>query len=197
MITIAVTGGMGAGKTETTKMLEALGAVAIHADQVAHQTYQPKGPAYDAVVETIGSQVLAGDGSVDRSKLGDIVFNDSEARERLEEIVWHHTRRSITELLKRHRDDGEQVAVIEAAVLYEAAWDDLADYVVTVEASEDERIRRLLGRTNLAASEIRDRIASQLPSAERIARADYHISNDGDLRQLSDAVNSTWRAITQ
>ena len=178
-------------------MLEALGAVVIHADLVAHQTYQPDGPAYDAVVETFGSQVLASDGSVDRYKLGDIVFNDSEARKRLEEIVWHHTRRSISELLKCHRDDGEQVAVIEAAVLYEAAWDDLADYVVTVEASEDERIQRLLGRTNLAASEIRDRIASQLPSAERIARADYHISNDGDLRQLSDAVNSTWRAITQ
>ena len=196
MITIAVTGGMGAGKTETTKMLEARGAVVIHADQVAHQTYQPNGPAYDAVVERFGSQVLAGDGSVDRAKLGKIVFNDSEARKRLEAIVWHHTRVAISGLLTRHRADGKRVAVIEAAVLYEAAWDDLADYVVTVEASEDERVRRLLSRTSLAESEIRDRIASQLPSAERIARADYHISNDGDLRQLSQAVNSIWRAIT-
>ena len=178
-------------------MLEALGAVAIHADQVAHQTYQPDGPAYDAVVETFGSQVLAGDGSIDRSKLGKIVFNDSEARKRLEEIVWCHTRIAISELLTRYRADGKRVAVIEAAVLYEAGWDDLADYVVTVEASEDERVRRLIRRTSLAESGIRDRIASQLPSTERIARADYHISNDGDLHQLSDAVNSTWRAITQ
>lgn len=197
MITIAVTGGMGAGKTETTKMLGALGAAVIHADQVAHQTYHPNGPAYDSVVSAFGSQVLAQDGSVDRSKLGDLVFSHPSTRKRLEAIVWTHARKAMSELLKRHDAEGKRVAVVEAAVLYEAGWDALADYVVTVEASEEERIRRLLCRTELDVADIRERMSAQLPQSERIARADYHISNDGDLSDLSNAVNSIWRAITQ
>ena len=197
MITIAVTGGMGAGKTETTKMLGALGAAVIHADQVAHQTYQPDGPAYDSVVSAFGSQVLAQDGSVDRSKLGEVVFSDSNARKRLETIVWAHARKAMSELLKRHHAEGKRVAVIEAAVLYEAGWDALADDVVTVEASEEERVRRLLCRTELDSTDIRERMSAQLPPSERIARANYHISNDGDLSDLSEAVNSVWRAITK
>lgn len=197
MITIAVTGGMGAGKTETTKMLEALGAAVIHADQVAHQTYQPGGPAFDPVVATFGQQVLASDGSIDRSKLGNIVFNDADARSRLEAIVWDRTRQAISKLLTQHEADGSKVAILEAAVLYEAGWDNLVDCVVTVEASDEERVRRLLDRTGLTSTEIRERMLAQMPPSERIARADYHISNDGDLRQLSDAVNSIWRAITQ
>ena len=197
MITIAVTGGMGAGKTETTKMLEALGAVAIHADQVAHTTYEPDGAAYDAVVEAFGSRVLDPNGLIVRHKLGAIVFGDPKQRQRLESIVWDKTREAISETLSRHEAEGCEVAVIEAAVLFEAGWESLADSVVTVEAPEEERVRRLRARSGLEESEIRKRISAQLTPAERSIRADYHISYEGNLHDLSNSVSSIWQTLMQ
>ena len=178
-------------------MLESLGAMAIHADQVAHMTYEPDGAAYDAVVEAFGSRVLDSDGLIVRQKLGAIVFGDPKQRERLESIVWNDTRRLISEILSRYEAEGCEVAVIEAAVLFEAGWESLADSVITVEASEEERIHRLRAHASLKESEIRERMAAQLTSAERIKRADYHISNEGNRDDLSEAVCRIWHELTQ
>ena len=196
MITIAVTGGMGAGKTETTKIIESFGAVAIRADEVAHQTYEPNGPAYTPLVEAFGSQILAADGSIDRQTLGALAFGDPGNRKRLEDIVWGETKRSIASMLRQYRSAGIEVALIEAAILYEAGWDDLADVVVTVEAPESVRTRRIKSRTGLSETEIRKRFAAQLACDQRIQRADYHITNDGQLSDLSNAVRSVWNQIS-
>lgn len=196
MITIAVTGGMGAGKTETTKIIESLGAVAIRADEVAHQTYEPNGPAYTPLVEAFGSQILAAGGSIDRQTLGALAFGEPGNRKRLEEIVWGETKRSIASMLRKYRSAGIEVALIEAAILYEAGWDDLADVVVTVEAPESVRTRRIKSRTGLSETEIRNRFAAQLACDQRIRRADYHITNDGQLSDLSNAVRSVWNQIS-
>lgn len=197
MITIAVTGGMGAGKTEITKILEALGSVAIHADEVAHQTYEPDGPAYTRLVNAFGSQILSDNGCVDRQILGTLAFNDVGMRKRLEEIVWGETKRSIANLLGRYRSAGIKVAVIEAAVLFEAGWDDLADTVVTVEAPEAVRTRRVMSRTGMSETEIRKRFAAQHSCEQRIKRADFHITNDGQLDELSNAVHAVWKQVTK
>ena len=197
MITIAVTGGMGAGKTETTKMLEVLGATVIRADELAHRSYAPGTIAHGEIVRVFGAAVLDPDGNVDRAKLGGIVFGDRRQRERLESIVWHETRRMMVESLARHYRSHERVVVIEAAVLFEAGWHDLADTVITVEAPEDIRVARLRSRTGLSEDEIRSRFAAQLSSTERIERADQVICNDGDLTQLNGYVSSIWRQLTQ
>lgn len=197
MITIAVTGGMGAGKTETTKIFESLGASVIHADEVAHRTYEPGGPAYVPLVDAFGSQVLTTDGGIDRQKLGVLAFSDPNLRRRLEAIVWSETKRAIADSIRRYRSDGIEVVLIEAAVLYEAGWEDLADLVVTVEASESIRAHRIELRTGLSAAEIRERFAAQLQPAERIARADHYITNDGQLSDLTDAVHAVWNQIHQ
>ena len=197
MITIAVTGGMGAGKTETTKILEALGAVAIHADEVAHQTYEPGAPAFAPLMDAFGSQILAGNGRIDRRILGALAFGDAGVRKRLEEIVWGETKRSIANLLGRYRSAGVAAVVIEAAVLYEAGWDDLADAVVTVEAPESVRKRRIKLRTGMSDVEIRKRFAAQLSCDQRIERADYHVNNDSELNDLSKAVHAVWKQAIQ
>lgn len=197
MITIAVTGGMGAGKTETTKILEAAGATVIRADEVAHQTYEQGGPAYRPLVEAFGPQILMPDGNINRQKLGAMAFGDPSLRKRLEEIVWSETKQLIADSQRRYRSAGIDVVVIEAAVLYEAAWDDLADVVVTVEASESIRTRRIELRTGLSSAEIRKRFAAQLTPTIRIARADYHIENNGQLNDLTDAVQAVWKLICQ
>lgn len=195
MITIAVTGGMGAGKSETAKLLQQRGARVVHADQIAHRTYARGAPAFEAIVAAFGDGILTADGDIDRARLGDIVFASPQRRRQLEAIVWPAARTLITREIGDLRSRGCDVAALEAAVLYEAGWDDLADVVVTVEASEPTRLRRVRERTGMSDAAIRERFAAQLPSATRIRRADHCLTNDGTRADLADEVARIWNTI--
>ncbi|HEY6393884.1 MAG TPA: dephospho-CoA kinase, partial [Candidatus Binataceae bacterium] len=138
MITIGVTGGIGSGKSTVVRILGELGAPVMDVDKLAHLTYAPDGAAYSEVVAAFGERILAPDRSVDRKKLGPIVFADPAGLKKLTDIVWPRTFESMRKTVSGMRSKGEKrPIVIEAAVLVEANWQPLFDEIWLVTASQD------------------------------------------------------------
>jgi dephospho-CoA kinase len=192
MIVIGLTGGIGAGKSEASRILQGLGAVIISADQVGHQAYDPGTEAWQEVVRAFGEEILQPDGSIDRKQLGGIVFSDPAQLETLNRIMHPRMARMVAERIEQLRAEGAPVVVVEAAVLFEAGWDSLVDEVWTVDAPVEAVVRRLQARNVLSESEVRKRIGSQMTSQERARRADVVIDNSGDVAALQSAIESWW-----
>ena len=197
MITIAVTGGIGAGKSETVDILKRLGARIVSADLLGHAAYARGTTGYDELVRSFGAEIVGADGEIDRKIVGDIVFRDETKLKILQSIVWHRIRAMLKDELCRNRTDKVEVTAVEAAVLYEAGWQNLADRVWTVEASYHLRLARIVNKTGMSEGAARDRIDAQLAPEIRIEKADEVICNDGDLADLERRVTELWRATTE
>ena len=193
MLVIGLTGGIGAGKTEVARILQDLGAVVINADQVGHQAYTPHSETWQAVVAAFGEEILQENGEIDRRRLGGIVFADPDQLARLNAIMHPRMARIVSGQLQGLRDAGTPVAVVEAAVLFEAGWDSLVDEVWTTEAPVEAVVGRLQARSGLEPAEARKRIASQMSPAERTARASVVVANEGDLASLNATVRGLWQ----
>ena len=197
MITIAVTGGIGAGKSETIDILRRLGASTISADQLGHAAYAQGTPGRDDMIKAFGEKIIGQDGEIDRQSVGAIVFNDETKRKTLESIVWHRIREMLEEEIRQNRDNDKDVTAIEAAVLFEAGWDDLADRVWTVESSYHQRLARIVKKTGMDERAARKRMDAQIAPEIRTERADETIFNDGDLYALQQKVTKLWEATTK
>ena len=197
MIVIGLTGGIGSGKSEVSRMLKAWGARIIDADQLGHQAYQPRTEAWKAVVAAFGEQILQPNGEVDRIKLGAIAFSNPEALARLNAIMHPRMHEMIKERLEGLRAQGTAVAVVEAAVLIEAGWTPLMDEIWVTEAEEDVVVERVRRRSNLPDEEIRRRIRSQLTNEERVRYATAVIENNGGLAELHQRVQELWNSRVQ
>lgn len=193
MLVIGLTGGIGTGKTEVSRLLAQLGATVINADQVGHEAYTPHSEAWQEVVRTFGEDILQDSGEIDRRKLGGIVFADPERLATLNGIMHPRMAAIVREKLEVLESQGTDVAVVEAAVLFEAGWDALVGEVWTTESLVDTVVERLQQRNGFAPEEIRKRIASQMPSEDRARRADEVIENDGELEDLETAVREVWK----
>ena len=193
MLVIGLTGGIGTGKTEVSRLLAQLGATVINADQVGHEAYTPHSEAWQEVVRTFGEDILQASGEIDRRKLGGIVFADPERLATLNGIMHPRMAAIVREKLEVLESQGTDVAVVEAAVLFEAGWDALVGEVWTTESLADTVVERLQQRNGFAPAEIRKRIASQMPSEDRARRADEVIENDGELEDLETAVRGIWK----
>jgi dephospho-CoA kinase len=190
---IGLTGGIGAGKSTVTHMLEELGAAVIDADRVGHQIYLPDLPAWREIVGTFGQEVLHADRTINRQSLGKIVFADPEALRTLNRIVHPKMFERMAELIAELRVRGDMEAiVIEAAILIEANWQPLADQIWLVVASEPVVIERLAKQRNLSPEQVRTRIAAQLSNEERLKHAHVVIRNDGSLDEVRAAVQQAW-----
>ena len=144
MLTIGLTGGIGSGKSAVAKMLAELGAQILDADKVAQSTYAPGASAYSEVVAAFGEQIVAPDGTIDRTKLGPLVFADPAQLKKLTSIVWPRTMDRIRELTSEMRAKGEKLPiVVEAAILIEANWMPLFDEIWLVTAPRDRVIARV------------------------------------------------------
>ena len=197
MITIAVTGGIGAGKSETIDILRRLGASTVSADQLGHAAYAQGTPGRHDMIKAFGKNIIGQDGEIDRQSVGAIVFNDETKRKTLESIVWHRIREMLEEEIRQNRDNDKDVTAIEAAVLFEAGWDDLADRVWTVESSYHQRLARIVKKTGMDERAARKRMDAQIAPEIRTERADETIFNDGDLSALEQKVAKLWEATTK
>ena len=190
---IGLTGGIGAGKSTVTQMLEVLGAAVIDADKVGHQIYLPDLPAWREIVDTFGPEVLNADRTIDRQALGKLVFADPEALRTLNRIVHPKMFDRIGELIAEMRARGWMKAiVVEAAVLIEANWMALVDQVWVVVASEAVVVDRLAKQRHLSPEQVRTRIAAQLANDDRLKHAHVVIRNDGSLEEVRYAVQQAW-----
>jgi dephospho-CoA kinase len=195
MKVIGLTGGIGSGKSTVSQLLSELGASVLDADKVGHQCYQPGTEAWKDVVDAFGEEIVASDGSIDRKKLGAIVFGDPEALIRLNQIMHPRMYDMMADQIEEYRLGGVEVVVLEAAILFEAGWTPLVDEIWITVASEPTVVQRVRERTDLPEEQIRSRIRSQLSNEERKGKADLVISNDGGLDELREKVEELWEGL--
>jgi len=190
---IGLTGGIGAGKTTVAAVLEECGATVVHADTIGHETYLPHTEGWQRLLAVFGTTILAADQTIDRKRLGAIVFNDPQALARLNAIVHPLIFAEIQRRLATYRAAGHtQPVVVEAAVLIEANWLPLVDEVWLVLTNRDTVIERLEKQRGLPPSAVDARITAQLSDAERRRYADVIIHNSGSIEDLRRQVRSLW-----
>lgn len=193
MLTIGLTGGIGSGKSEASGILRELGALVIDADIVGHETYRNGRPAWDEIVEVFGDVVIGSDGEIDRTELGRIVFDDPVNLKRLTDIVWPKIREELKDRMEGERDGGgTDVLIVEAAVLFEAEWENLFDEIWVVTAREKDVLERLERQRNQKPEQTRARVRAQMTNEEREQRADVMVRNHEDRAALAATVKKLW-----
>ena len=195
MKVIGLTGGIGSGKSTVSQFLAELGAVIIDADKVGHKAYKPDTDIWREVVAAFGRQILTPSGDIDRKKLGEIVFGNSESLSRLNRIMHPPMYALVKTELEEYRRQGVDMVVLEAPLLIEAGWAALVDEVWVTVAPESTVLRRLEECSGLSKPQSLARIRSQLSSAEREKHADVVINNDGNLNELKSKVEKLWQAL--
>lgn len=196
-IVIGVTGAIGSGKTSAVKHLEELGGKYFGADEISHEIMLKDTEVWKRIVDKFGSKVLNEAGEIDRKKLANIVFFDSEKRKVLEEIMHPKVGEVIKNGLKRleQQKHPPDVVVIEIPLLVEADMFELVDKVLVITASDYHRLVRTITK-GMPAREALARLRSQIGDQERLKHADYAISNDGSIAQLWSQLELLWSELT-
>ena len=195
MKVIGLTGGIGSGKSTVSQFLAELGATIIDADKIGHEVLKPDTEVWREVVASFGKQIVTANGTIDRKKLGTIVFSNPEARAQLNQIMHPRIYEMVKAQLAEYQRQGTNVVVVEAPLLMEADWTLLVDEVWVTTAAEDTVLKRLRERTGLSEAESQARIRSQLPPEEKIKSADVVIDTDFDLDELKAKVRELWRGL--
>ncbi|GAB2604077.1 dephospho-CoA kinase [Streptomyces capparidis] len=190
MLRIGLTGGIGAGKSEVSALLVSHGAVLIDSDVIAREVVAPGTPGLAAVVAEFGEGMLAPDGSLDRPRLGSVVFGDPERLRALNGIVHPLVRARSAELEAAAPKDA--VVVHDVPLLAENGLAGLYDVVVVVDASPGTQLDRLTRLRGMPEQDARARMAAQATREARLAVADYVIDNDGPLEALEPQVRALW-----
>lgn len=189
---IGLTGNIAVGKSQVLQQLQALGAGIVDADRVARQVLQPDGAAFNAVLSAFGDSLLDAQGHIDRAALGRIVFGDAAALARLEALTHPAIRHQIDALVTAAR---QRVVIIEAIKLLEGDLVDAVDAVWVVDAAPEMQLARLTTQRGMTAAAARQRVRAQNPQADKLARADLVIRNDGSLAELQRQVRAAWESL--
>ena len=197
MHVIGLTGGIASGKSTVAGFFKDRQVPVIDADILGHRTYEPGSDTFSAVVRVFGDDLVAADGTINRRVLGGKVFGKPDELKKLTDIVWPGIRKLASEDLSEFEVAGNQLVVLEAAVLFEAGWEDLTDEIWVVVVEPDIAVERLATRNGLDADAARARIASQLSNEERTARANVVIENNGDLAALDQRISGAWGELQQ
>lgn len=194
---IGLTGGIASGKSTAARYLGQLGAHIIDADRLGHQVYEPGTDGFRQVVAEFGDDVVGADGRIDRKVLGGKVFGAPERLARLTAIVWPEILHlAQTEMSVAEAADPGRIVVLEAAVLFEAGWQDAVDEVWAVVVRPEVAVARACARDGLQPEQVEQRIAAQLGNEERSARADVVIDNSGDAETLLALLDREWLRVT-
>lgn len=196
---VGLTGVIGAGKTTVSKILATYGARVINADRVGREVVKPQSPAWESIVEYFGTDILREDETLDRRRLGNIVFEDPDRLELLDKITHPYITKVIKERLVGIEDEvgPEGVIVLDAPLLVETGLHRNTDYVVVVTAEPDLRLKRLMrqGLTKKEA-EVRMRVQHGWPRRQ-LKIADYVMDNDGTIDELRAKVAQLWQKLSK
>ena len=197
MYVIGLTGGIGSGKSTVARMLTQKGAKLLSADAVGHEVYEPARPAYQEIVDAFGRDIVGADGKIDRKALGPIVFSDPEQLRRLNAITHPRMKELMREKLAAERAGGARIAVLEAALLFDAGWDDLTDEVWVTVAPPEVAAKRTAERSGISVEEALSRIRAQMSNEERIARSRVVIDTDCALKRTEEQVSEEWERLQE
>lgn len=195
MRVIGLTGGIGTGKSEVSRILQKLGALVINADCLGHASYRPKADTWQRIVDTFGKEVVNEDGEINRKRLGEIVFSQPEAKAKLDSITWPEIAKLARRRIESLRSQETDTIVFEAAVLLEAGWDSLVDEVWITYSPRNAVIDRLKKRDHLPTEEINSRINAQIPPVETSKDGQILIENASTLEELNARVKFLWESL--
>ncbi|NJQ02190.1 dephospho-CoA kinase [Streptomyces zingiberis] len=195
MLKVGLTGGIGAGKSEVSRLLAGHGAVIVDADRIAREVVEPGTPGLAAVVQEFGPRILTPGGTLDRARLGRLVFSDPERLRALNAIVHPLVGARSAEL--ERAAPGDAVVVHDVPLLTENGLAPLYDLVVVVDAAPETQLGRLVRRRGMTEDEARSRMAAQATRDERLAVADLVIGNDGPIEALEPRVGEVWEELSR
>jgi dephospho-CoA kinase len=195
MHVIGLTGGIGTGKSTVAQLLDELGATVLSADLIGHEVYLPGRPAFHELVNAFGNKIVGSDGTIDRKRLGEIVFGNPRELTRLNNIVHPRMKGMMRERLQELAKKGTDIAVIEAAILFEAKWDDLTDEIWVTIAEPEIAAHRVAERNRMPLEKVLERIRSQMSNKERIRRAQVVIDTSGDMESTLTRTRECWEEL--
>jgi dephospho-CoA kinase len=189
VLTVGITGGIGAGKTTVCKIFEELGAKVIYADELAKEIMENDESLKKKIKKIFGEKSYIG-GKLNRKFIADIIFSSDEKRKLLESIVHPAVIKRILSDLKKIADEGKyNFVVVEAALIFESGFDKELDYVLVVDADDEIKIKRIMERDKCSKEEVLKRMRAQLDSKIKRELADMVIINDGDIDELRKKVS--------
>jgi dephospho-CoA kinase len=195
---IGLTGGIASGKSTVARRLVEHGAVHIDADDLARRVVEPGKPAFDAIVKEFGPEVLRHDGTLDRARLGALVFGSDAARARLNAIVHPAVRALSAKLIeKAQREDPDAVVVYDVPLLVEASVDHPFDLIVVTNAPKRTQVKRLVEERGLDTDQAEARVDAQVDNTERLAIADVVIDTDESMAHTMSQTDALWHRIKQ
>lgn len=195
MYVIGLTGGIASGKSTVSKMLSRLGAYIVDADKLARECTLPGKPAWQAIIQAFGQDMVQANGELDRKRLGELVFTDKQARTILEKITHPQIAAAAQAAITAATADGFNVIVLDAPLLIEAGWHTMVDAVWVVYVDEQTQLARLQLRDNCSRKAAQVRINAQLPLADKLKYADVVIDNSTTLAATETSVHQAWRKI--
>lgn len=199
MFVIGLTGGMASGKSTVADYLKTHTAEIIDADEISKEVIAPGTETYQDLVKSFGQNILNDDGTIDRAKLGQIVFADRGKLERLNQLthppIVKRIRTELLDLAARLAPD--DVVILRAPLLVEVGLVEMVDAVVLVTAPEGIRVERIKRQRGLSGEECGQRLRAQLPDSEKIKFADYVVENNGTLEELKEKVETLWKQVEE
>lgn len=195
---IGLTGGIVGGKSTVASMFRDLGAKIVDVDKLGHSVILPHRPAWEKIIRLFGKDILRNDLTIERKKLGKIVFTNPTLLKKLNKITHPEIiiliKREIN-LAKNKTNSQEKILIIDAALIYEAKIDKLMDKIIVVYINKDEQVKRLVKRNNLSKEETLQRIKSQMSMKEKVKIADYVIDNSNSLDKTKEQVEKIWKKL--
>lgn len=188
---LGLTGGIATGKSTVSRFFESHGIPVVDADKGARHVMEPGQAAYHAVVKTFGQEILNGDGTIDRTRLGAIVFNDPDKLKKLNETVHSHVLNWIRDKKNKLINADYPLVVLDIPLLYEIGLEDEADVIMVIYADPETQLKRLMKRDGLSEREAQKRIDAQESIDSKAEKADVIIDNRGSIEETEDQLR-TW-----
>lgn len=181
---VGLTGGIASGKSTVAKILQSLGAAIVNADDLAREVVEPGHEAWKEIVASFGADILQSDQTLDRQKLRALIFNQPEARKRLESIIHPRVRALAEERIRQYAAAGYPVVIYEVPLLFEGNLQEWLRPVILVACDVETQTARLQKRDHLTAADAEKHIAAQMSLKDKRRLADYVIENNGSLEDL-------------
>jgi dephospho-CoA kinase len=195
MRVFGLTGNIGSGKSTVAAMLREEGIPVLDADRISRDVTAPGGRAYDAVVRAFGREILRDDESIDRKRLGEIVFADPASRERLERITHPAIFEAMREAITRIEREGHRVAVVEATLIHELGRKGLFEAVISVTCDRETAISRLAARDGMSRGDAEARLGAQMDAERKAGASDYGIDTSGSIESTRRQVERLARIL--
>jgi dephospho-CoA kinase len=190
MRVFGLTGNIGSGKSAVAAMLREAGIPVLDADRISREVTAPGGRAYDAVVRAFGRGIVRNDGSIDRKRLGEIVFSDPASRERLERITHPAILEAMKDAIAEIEREGHRAAVVEATLIHESGRKGLFEAVISVTCDRETAISRLAARDGMSRRQAEARLRAQMDADRKAGASDYVIDNSGGVESTRRQVVS-------